>query len=303
MKKIVLLFALFATAWQVIAQAQPRTYQFAERDTCKLYLDVYQPGTAVRNDYCIVFVFGGGFIMGERNNKGYIPYYQKLIDQGYTVVAIDYRPGLKGANMRGVNMVSSLDHAIQIAVEDLFSATRYLIDHHTEIGIDTSKIILCGSSAGAITVLQGDYELCNRTELAQVLPAEFHFAGVLSFSGAIYSHNGALKYKERPAPTFIMHGKEDRLVTYKSIRFGKLGFFGGDPIIKRFEKFNYPYMAYRYEGLGHEVAGLMLHNAEITDWFIKQYIVNKQFMQIDATILDKSVKSNKWGRMKANDLY
>lgn len=303
MKRILTIFTIILAVWQSMAQVQPKTYQFAERDTCKLYLDIYKPDAAVKNGYSILFVFGGGFIMGERNSKSYIPYYQKLTEKGYSVVAIDYRLGLKGANMRGVHAVSSLDHAIQVAVEDLFSATRYLIDNADKLQIDASKIVLCGSSAGAITVLQGDYELCNRSELAKALPCDFHFAGVMSFSGAIYSHDGALKYKERPAPTFILHGKEDRLVPYKSIRFGKLGFFGGSPIIKRFEKFNYPYMAYRYEGLGHEVAGLMLHNAEICDWFIQQFIVNQQNMQIDATLNDGTVKANNWGRMKAGDLY
>ena len=91
---------------------------------------------------------------------------------------IDYRLGLKGVDLSGFKIVKALDRAIQIAVEDLFSATAYLIENAQKFSISPDKIILCGSSAGAITVLQGDYELCNRTDIAQVLPGNFHYAGV-----------------------------------------------------------------------------------------------------------------------------
>lgn len=299
MKRIILIVAL--TLLMSLGIAQPLTRAYVQRDTCELYLDVYKPSNG--NGYTVIFVFGGGFIMGARDAKDYLPYYQKLNEQGYTVVAIDYRLGLKGVDTRGAKIVNALDHAIQLATEDLLAATRYLIEHAAELNIDPQKIILSGSSAGAITVLQADYELCNRTPLAAILPSDFHYAGVISFAGAIYSHNGAPKYKEQPAPTFIMHGKEDNLVTYKSIRFGKLGFFGAKPLIKSFQKHDYPYMAYRYEGLGHEVAGLMLHNSDITDWFIQQYVVNKQHKQIDADILDKNVKHWYWGKIKASKIY
>lgn len=282
--------------------AQSTTYKFADRDTCSLYMDVYQP-TAESNRCCVVVVFGGGFIEGARNLEFYVEYAKMLAAKGYTVACIDYRLGLKGANTRGIQMVYSLDKAIKMAVEDLFSATEYLIAHAGALGFDKDKIVLSGSSAGAITVVQGDYELCNRSELAKNLPADFHYAGVMSFSGAIFSHNGALKYKEQPAPTFIMHGMNDRLVTYKSIRFGKMGFFGGKPQIRRFEKFGYPYLAYRYKGLGHEVATLMQHNIDICDWFIKHYVFNRENMQQDATVNDATIKPVKWGRMKAGDLY
>ncbi len=300
-KKITFLFLTFFSMG-IATYAQSTTYKFADRDTCKLYMDVYKP-TVESNHCCVLYVFGGGFISGERNNKYNVSYAQALADRGYTVSCIDYRLGLKGANMKGLNVVTSLQHAIQIAVEDLFSATEYLIAHAGELGFDADKIVLCGSSAGAITVLQGDYELCNRTELAKNLPATFHYAGVMSFSGAIFSCNGAVKYKEAPAPTFLMHGIEDRLVTYKSIRFFKKGFFGAKPLIKRFEKFGYPYFARRYVGLGHEVATLMKHNIDICDWFIDYYVLKKEKQQIDETIEDETVQPMFWGKATPGDLY
>lgn len=301
MKRLSLLFLLCCISLMTM-QAQ-QTVKFADRDTCSLYLDIYQPKSVATENPCIIFVFGGGFIEGERNKPEYQKYAKLLNERGYAVACIDYRLGLKGANMKGFNKVTSLEKAINMAVEDLYSATAFLIQNAQNYHIDTAKIILCGSSAGAITVLQANYELANRMELSKVLPANFKYAGVLSFSGAIFSRDGAIKFKETPAPMFIFHGKNDRLVTYKSIRFCNLGFFGANPLIKRFEKLDLPYCARRYEGLGHEVATLMIHEIDICDWFIQKYVNEKQFLQIDQQIYDASIKQLDWGRMKTGELY
>jgi len=299
-KALIVILSLLAVA---TGAAQTATYKFAERDTASLYLDLYQPEMITENTCCVIFVFGGGFVSGQRNSEEHVAYAKQLAERGFTVACIDYRLGLRGANMKGIHSVYSVDRAVQMATEDLFSATKYLLENASELRINPKRIVLCGSSAGAITVLQADYELCNRTALAAELPADFHYAGVLSFSGAIYSHNGALKYKEQPAPTFLLHGIDDRLVTYKSIRFGKLGLFGTKPIVRRFEKFNYPYMAYRYEGLGHEVAMLMTHNIDISIWFINEYVLRQRKMQINTQLYDPDVQSLDWGTIRAGKAY
>ena len=283
--------------------AQSITYPYVQRDTGNLCLDLYRPATPQTDNYCIVFVFGGGFITGQRNSREHVEYAQKLTEQGYTVACIDYRLGLKGVDLSGLKIVKALDKAVQMAAGDLLDATAFLLKNADEFDISPDRIILCGSSAGAITVLQADYELCNRTTIAKVLPADFHYAGVISFSGAIYSHHGRVKYKETPAPTFLMHGICDKLVTYKSIRFANLGFFGSSKIAKQFEKYDYAYFFRRYEGLGHEVAGMMMHNLDITDWFITKYIKQKQFLQIDEELYDGTVKSTMWTHIKPGQIY
>ena len=77
----------------------------------------------------MIFVFGGGFAGGVRDNKQYIPYFEFLNDNGYDVVSIDYRLGLKdvkGATDMSVReMVTLFNRAVTMAVEDLFSATRF----------------------------------------------------------------------------------------------------------------------------------------------------------------------------------
>mgnify|MGYP000576839248 CR=1 FL=1 len=116
---------------------------------------------------------------------------------GYVVVSTDYRTQLKDidkseySDLQGFS--SALQQAITCAVEDFGDATNYIIEHSVEWQINPAQIIACGSSAGAITALQAEYEICNQTAFADRLPANFNYAGVISFSGAICA-NGIPKW-------------------------------------------------------------------------------------------------------------
>ena len=94
---------------------------------------------------------------------------------GFRIISIDYRLGLKGAEKVGVGQARELHHAILLAVEDLFSATAFMIDNAEQLGIDTGNIVISGSSAGAITAMQAEYELCNGTPVSEVLPEDFRY--------------------------------------------------------------------------------------------------------------------------------
>ena len=53
------------------------TYMFVQRDTCDLFMDVYNPKKGSQTTFqgkqkpTILFMFGGGFIRGTRDNKDY----------------------------------------------------------------------------------------------------------------------------------------------------------------------------------------------------------------------------------------
>ena len=112
------------------------TYQFAVKDGNQLLLDEYpaSPGSVTAIDGnakpSIVFVFGGGFKGGERSHKEYLPWFRMLNDEGYTVLTIDYRLGMRGVRTKGgIGSVKQFYHSVSIASEDLFSATKYIIDN------------------------------------------------------------------------------------------------------------------------------------------------------------------------------
>ena len=282
-----------------------RQLVFAERDTCTLSMDLYMPKDTSAVHPCVVFVYGGGFVQNNQREEGVMKYCRRLANAGYVTAATDYRLGLKGVKSNSVlTLAKNLDIALQASTEDLFSAVKFLIDHAAELGIDPSQIILVGSSAGAMTVLQADYELGNRTALASVMPEGFRFAAVVSFSGAIFSHKGKCKWSvQSPAPTLFFHGTSDELVTYDKIQIFKLGLFGTNALVERFEKFDYPYMCIRFGNRYHEVAAFMNTCFDQTLGFIEQFVRQKKNWQIDITVTDPDMDIAKPWSFTAKDIY
>ncbi len=278
---------------------------FAARDTCTLSMDLYFPKDTLESHPCIVFVYGGGFLDNNQREKGNVKYCRRLADAGYVTAAVDYRLGLKGVKNTGLlAMANNLDKALQLSTEDLFSAVQHLITYAGEYGIDPSQIILVGSSAGAMTVLQADYELGNRTALAAAMPEGFRFAGVISFSGAIFSRKGKCSWSvQPPAPTLFLHGTSDELVVYDKIQVFNMGLFGTDALVARFEKFNYPYMCIRFEDRYHEVASFMNKFFDQTLGFIDRYALQKKNWQIDVTVTDPDMDIAKPWAFGIDDIY
>lgn len=271
------------------------TYKYAQRDTCDLFLDIYEPASGMTltqegtEKPTVIFMFGGGFIGGKRDDAHYGKWFDAMASNGYRVVSIDYRLGLAGARKVGIAQVNLLDRAIHMAVEDLFSATAFLIENAETLGIDPDNIVISGSSAGAITVLQAEYELCNMTQYAGVLPDGFRYAGVISFSGAILSREGFPDYSRAPSPTLLLHGTEDSLVNYGQIRFFNIGFFGSDRLARRFGQEGYDYNILRFKGHGHEIAGSMYETLRYQFEFLEENIIRKSGRIVDALIDDPAI--------------
>lgn len=284
------------------------TFMFAERDTCQLFFDLYKaaPGSSTdiagKEKPTVLFAFGGGFVGGSRDSKSYNRWFRMLTENGYNVVSIDYRLGLKDVQNPGVNMkfVRQLQHAIDIAVEDLFSATDYIIHNQEILGIDASNLVISGSSAGAITVMQGEWELCNRSEKARILPEDFQYAGVMSFAGAILSFHGKPTYDREPCPTLMLHGTADHVVPYKQIALFKLHFAGTKILTGIFRKNGYNYNTLRYLDNGHEIASSMVWNFNEEIRFLESNVINGGKRIVDALTDDPTIKKSS-GSFK--DLY
>lgn len=278
---------------------------FAERDTCTLSMDLYFPADTLERHPCVIFVYGGGFVDNNQREKGNVKYCRRMADAGYVTAAVDYRLGLKGVKNTGLlAMANNLEAALQLSTEDLFSAVQHLITYAGEYGIDPSQIILVGSSAGAMTVLQADYELGNRTALAAAMPEGFRFAGVISFSGAVFSRKGKCRWSvQAPSPTLFLHGTSDELVVYNKIQVFNMGLFGTDALVDRFEKYDYPYMCIRFENRYHEVAAFMNGFFNQTVGFIEQFVFNKKNWQVDVTFTDPDFDLAKPWAFTPKDLY
>lgn len=268
-------------------ELKKQTYVYAKRgDADVLKMDVYSMSSPEKQP-CIIFVFGGGFKEGTRDAEKYQDFFEYFADKGFVVASIDYRLGMKGEKAPTIFNQKPMVKSIEWAVEDLYDATKYILQNSEELNVKSEQIIISGSSAGAVTVLQADYDKRNRLKASDMLPSEFQYAGVISFSGSIYSTQGAPKYEIAPAPTLLFHGDADKLVPYNSIRFFRVGMFGSKTIAKQFKKNNYPYLFYSMEGIGHEVAEYpMVDFLPEVYQFLKDYIFDHKQLQIDVNYKD-----------------
>ena len=300
MRKLITALVLLAIGGTIISAQNETitpdgTYMYERRDTCDLFLDVYNPSKGSQTTFdgmtkpTVVFMFGGGFIQGQRDDKSYHSWFKMLTDNGYRVISIDYRLGLKGSKKVGVAQVNVLDKAIHMAVEDLFSATNFIIDNADQLGVDPSAIVISGSSAGAISVMQAEYEIANGTSWASVLPQGFNYAGVMSFAGAILSREGKVDFKSSPCPVMMLHGTADSLVPYKQIKLFNLGFFGGGKLVERFQKYGLNYNMFHFIDYGHEIAGSMYSTLDLQIDFLEKNVMQGKKRIIEAWISDPDV--------------
>ena len=315
MKRLIFSIITLITAAGLVAEAAEPiitpdgTYIFEKRDTCDLFLDIYNPAEGSQTSIdgiekpTILFMFGGGFIRGTRNDESYLPWFKAMTEDGYRIISIDYRLGLKGSDKVGVAQVGALDKAIHMGVEDLYSATDFLNENAAELGINPSNIVIAGSSAGAIIAMQAEYEICNGTSWTEVLPEGFRYAGVMSFSGAILSREGKVDYRlHSPAPTLMMHGTSDELVPYDQIAILHLGFFGGGKLVERFQKFGYNYNMYHFIDYGHEIAESMSTTMDLQKRFLETNVMKGKKRIVEAWISDPDVYKGS-GPQSRKELY
>lgn len=263
------------------------TFLYSVKESDSLYLDKYT-GTAIKPEACVIFLFGGGFVGGQRDSKDYLSYFNTLAEAGYTIFAIDYRLGLKKVNEGMLaspeQFVSQLKYAIDLAVEDLYDATNYVLNR-PEWNINPNRIILSGSSAGAISVLQAEYELVNNTPLAQKLPEGFNYAGVLSFAGAVLSIQGDLSLTDKTCPMMLFHGNADANVPYDKLELGDVGFYGSKHIANKLKEKGLPYYFYQVNNAAHEIANTpMIENLTEIKTFIEKFILKQQPLSIESVI-------------------
>jgi acetyl esterase len=82
---------------------------------------------------CLVFFHGGGWVIGDLDTHDVV--CRKLADEGeLIVISVDYR--------------RAPEHKFPAAVDDAIAATAWIAGHANELGIDTTRLVVGGDSAG-----------------------------------------------------------------------------------------------------------------------------------------------------------
>ena len=303
----IFLFAVMGVNAQPEVQYEtvvPQTFEFVQRGNQALQMDVYRPANPRPDSACVLFMFGGGFVTGRRTADSL--YFCQLADRGFTVVSIDYRLHLKEVDFDTVglfNMQGVFRDAINIAASDCAAAIAFVCNHAESWGIASNRIVLSGSSAGAIAVLQLDYCRANSLPPAEELPTGFVPAAVVPYAGAVYAVGGTPQYRTPPAPTFFMHGTKDRIVNYRKFPpVLRSGLYGPKKLQRLFEKNDYCHWIFRFEGIGHEVATVMRYTLPEFCAFVDAALSGR-IMSYDATVRDRNINPTDWTSMSVFDLY
>lgn len=280
------------------------TYQYASKGDYDLYLDlIVDPSLETEGPRpVILFSFGGGWEQGDRGSRDSVDMWKPFLSEGYAIVAIDYRLGIRDAKASGEmteeNGTQMYLRAIDWGVEDLFDATSFVVDHAAEWNVNAEKIVTIGGSSGATNSLVAEYHAANATQLAQThLPPHFRYAGVISMAGAFWLPQGTpLKFTERPAPIMFFHGAQDWLVTYDEAQADFSG-YGPAYYFRNFAGPAYPKWFVDYPQGDHVLAALPLMNrqSEILA-FLDRLVINGEELSIH-TVEEATVPSSFEGLM------
>jgi acetyl esterase/lipase len=171
---------------------------------------------------CIVVIHGGSWSSGDSQQLPELNSY--LGARGYNVASINYRMAPK--------------YQTPAPVEDVKKALAYLSEHAAELGIDTTKFVLLGRSAGAQIALLAAYTLHDKRIKGVVDfygPADMVWGYSIPSNPLIMDSRGVMdryiggSYKQVPGkyvacspiefadtgaiPTLIIHGSNDVLVS------------------------------------------------------------------------------------------
>lgn len=255
MKKIFLAFLALTILLPALA-IEKETFTFAVHEGDSLRLDLYRTACTTIPSPVMIFAFGGGFKGGERDNAKYVPLFNYLADNGVSVVSTDYRTTLAHAGASAMAtpeaFADALTVAIRTAVTDFLTATAFTAAHAEAWNINPALIFASGSSAGAITVLQAEYELCNGRVAIPGMEG-FNYAGIISMAGAICSM-GELYWPTAPAPMLLFHGDADNMVPFSKATVQGFGLYGSDTISKSLDAKGVAHSFHKVEGADHCIA-------------------------------------------------
>jgi acetyl esterase/lipase len=204
-----------------VAKAKVFTARVTSADGVELAMDIYRDATATQPQPCVVVIHGGGWDGGDRRQL--FEWNDWLAERGYVVAAVSYRlaPRWQWPAQR----------------DDVTQAIAWLKAHAAECGIDASRFVLFGRSAGgqiASAVGYGAGDPAIRGVVALYAPHDMPFVWSVSreddalnslrlmrqYLGGPPAEERRVRYESASAqflaqsdspPTLLIHGVPDTL--------------------------------------------------------------------------------------------
>lgn len=230
-RTLALSVSLFAIGFIASAQepelAPSRTVTYKTVDGTELKMDIFNPEGFKVTDHrpAIVFFFGGGWSGGS--TRQFFQQAKVMAEQGMVAFSVDYR-------VKSRNKTTPFE-----CVKDGKSAIRWVREHAAKLGVDPSRIVAAGGSAGGhVAACTGIINCCEesgeKTEISAAPNAMILFNPVLDTTDKGY---GAKSFKPEQqtelspchhvrkgiVPTLVFHGTADKTVPFENAqRFTQL---------------------------------------------------------------------------------
>lgn len=277
----------------LFANTQKTTHTYIHKAEVPLKMDIYtpQPDT-LKSKPVLLYIHGGGFAIGSRDHKSHLQFCKKFASKGYLAATMDYTLHRKGKSF-GCDCPSDVKvETFLKTARDISRAVKYLLDNHKTLKIDTSRIVVAGSSAGAEAALHAVYWPKTRLDSTGiVLSSSFRYGGVISMAGAITE----LRWIDgsTATPTQLFHGTCDNLVPYATASHhycdadskGYLTLYGPAPILEKLRNLGKGYYCVSGCFGQHEWNALPLkdYTEAITD-FLYHDVIRREKRQIHSII-------------------
>jgi acetyl esterase/lipase len=194
-----------------------------------LFLDIYQPDTGEVSwkRPAMIAIHGGGFLFGDKGEMTNI--CRELAARGYVCLSINYR--LVPDDPPGESQ-DQYTRTVMAAVADAYHASQWVEASAAKYHIDTARMFIGGSSAGAVTSMLLAYN-------PEIKPP--HFRAVADMWGTMGPRVNWIK-KNGP-PLLIIHGTEDETITVSA----------AEQIDARAKQVGLEHQTYLIEGMGHSL--------------------------------------------------
>jgi len=117
----------------VTASPRPADMQVADHRAGAVPFRLYRPAGAAGARGCIVYLHGGGFMLGDLDSSDTTA-WGLAHETGAVVVSVDYR--------------LAPEHPYPAAFDDSWAVLEHVARHGAELGIDSTRLAVAGDSAG-----------------------------------------------------------------------------------------------------------------------------------------------------------
>lgn len=264
--------------------------------TMPLKLDVYVPDNDLKNRPAYMFIHGGGFAGGSKQQERIINLANYYTSRGWVFISIDYRlkknKGTVPQEWKNYSTNVPKDKARQFlaiypAIRDAKAALRWVVANADTYNINTNYITVGGGSAGAVTAVtigisnQEDYrdEIDTNQDLtlsSTNLEQSYQIRTIVDLWGSktgldiLEKVFNQQRFDSNDPSLFIAHGTKDPTVPFSK----------AEDLKSIYKANGVPLCYYPLEGFGHGAWTATVNNKRLEELAF-EFIVEQQKLIVE----------------------